>query len=211
MSAEKKNITIVGFGDSLTYGYGVLEDSVYTQQLKNVLPTLYPDFSFRIINSGVNGDTSQDGLSRLHSDVLSFLPDYVLILFGSNDSALNEGQYRTPYLFEQTMRQITATILQTGATPILMTPPSVVDTDFFPFTTNDRVAHYAEVVRKIAEGSHLVCIDLYSAFLSKQHTPTYEDLFQFDGIHLSKQGYRLLFDLVLHHLCAVINQEIHKK
>ena len=159
---------IVCFGDSLTYGYGVLEHIAYPYRLAKDLPEKYPQYSWEIRNSGINGHTTREALIRLRGSVLQHKPQMVFILFGSNDSALNEGQYRTPYEYEQNLRKILTEIfaLPTGnsfhdGTPlvILMTPPSMVDTDFYPFTTNDRLELYGEIVKKLAQEYDLPLID----------------------------------------------------
>ena len=93
--------TIVGFGDSLTFGYGVSQRTTYTRRLEAFLPQCYPSVNWKIQNSGINGDTTREALQRLQKDVLRHHPNIVFILFGSNDSSFLEGQYRTPYEYEK--------------------------------------------------------------------------------------------------------------
>ena len=82
---------IVCFGDSLTYGYGVLEHIAYPYYLSKELPKAYPQYTWEIRNSGINGHTTREALARLKGSVLQHKPQIVFIWFGSNDSALNEG------------------------------------------------------------------------------------------------------------------------
>ena len=140
--------TIVAFGDSITFGYGVSKKCTYTRRLEAFLPQCYPSVNWKIENSGVNGDTTREALERIQKDVLNYHPNIVFILLGSNDSALVEDQYRTPYEYEKNMCSIIEQIQNhnnhTGLNHcrpivVLITPPPVVDTDFFPFTTTDRV------------------------------------------------------------------------
>lgn len=197
---------IVCFGDSLTYGYGVLEHIAYPYRLARDLPEKYPQYIWEIRNSGINGHTTREALIRLQGSVLQHKPQMVFILFGSNDSALNEGQYRTPYEYEQNLRQIITQILalSTGSTfhngvplIVLMTPPSMVDTDFYPFTTNDRLELYGEIVKKLAQEYDLPLIDLFAAYQSIKNKADYEACFQYDGMHLSNTGYEILYNLIL--------------
>ena len=197
---------IVCFGDSLTYGYGVLEHIAYPYRLAKDLPEKYPQYSWEIRNSGINGHTTREALIRLRGSVLQHKPQMVFILFGSNDSALNEGQYRTPYEYEQNLRKILTEIFALptvnsfhDGTPlvILMTPPSMVDTDFYPFTTNDRLELYGEIVKKLAQEYDLPLIDLFAAYQSIKNKADYEACFQYDGVHLSNAGYEILYDLIL--------------
>jgi acyl-CoA thioesterase-1 len=75
---------IVAFGDSLTFGYGLenIEDS-YPSQLQKKLEK--EGYNYKVINVGVSGDTTVDGLARV-SSALSFEPDLVLLEFGANDA-----------------------------------------------------------------------------------------------------------------------------
>ncbi len=197
--------TIVCFGDSLTYGYGVLEEIAFPFRLSQDLPHLYPHIQWNVINSGVNGHTTRDAVDRLPMSVLCHKPQIVFILFGSNDSALNEGQYCSPSIYEKNMRYMIKEICSckiehsfgNHPLPVLLTPPPVVDTDFYPYTTNDRLVLYSDVVKKLAEEYGLPCIDLFSAFQSIKKETGDETCFQFDGIHLSNAGYEILYNLVL--------------
>lgn len=80
---EIKNIPItvsriVCFGDSLTWGYGATWEKDYPTRLEEMT-------GIEVINSGVSGNTTADGLARLEDDVLAFEPDVVLITLGGND------------------------------------------------------------------------------------------------------------------------------
>ncbi len=207
--------TIVGFGDSLTYGYGIDKHITYTDRLERFMPQYYPRIQWNIINSGINGDTSREGLARLDKDVLSYHPNIVLILFGSNDSAFNEDQYRTPYEFQKNMEQIAAKILEhnnhTGLNhshpiPVLITPPPIIDTDFFPFTTLERVKSYGKIIKKICTQYHLPCIDFFT-YLLKESGGKPNDFLQEDGIHLSHLGYNCFYDCIFSGISRLIDRE----
>ena len=69
---------VVCFGDSLTRGVGAGKGNDYPSRLAEMT-------GVEIINSGVSGDTTADGLARLEADVLDYEPDVVLITLGGND------------------------------------------------------------------------------------------------------------------------------
>lgn len=80
---EIKNIdstgaNIICLGDSLTYGYGVDKGGDYPSVLATMI-------KIPVINAGVDGDTSIEGLKRLNADVLEKNPFLVIIEFGGND------------------------------------------------------------------------------------------------------------------------------
>src|SRR5437868_298093 len=66
---------VVCLGDSITR-------RGYPECLEKLLPV-------RVVNAGVNGNTSRQGLARLKRDVLSRQPDVVVLFFGANDSRLD--------------------------------------------------------------------------------------------------------------------------
>ncbi len=72
------NNTILAMGDSLTYGFGASTEESY--------PFLLSKLSqLNVINEGVNGDTSQEGLSRLSSLINDPSIKLMILCFGGND------------------------------------------------------------------------------------------------------------------------------
>ncbi|MGP5209793.1 GDSL-type esterase/lipase family protein [Psychrobacter alimentarius] len=69
--------TVIALGDSLTYGYGASLDAAYPTVLANLS-------QWKVINAGVNGDTSADVLARV-DDITAQNPDLVLLGVGGND------------------------------------------------------------------------------------------------------------------------------
>jgi lysophospholipase L1-like esterase len=69
---------IVCFGDSVTEGVGANAGHDYPTQLARLLRE-------PVINAGIRGDTTDDGLRRLEDDVLSHQPRLVIVEFGGND------------------------------------------------------------------------------------------------------------------------------
>jgi len=75
-------VRILAFGDSLTAGYGLPEN--------DTLPTLLSDALTKmgrvaiVINGGVSGDTSADGVSRIDW-ALADQPQIMILALGAND------------------------------------------------------------------------------------------------------------------------------
>jgi lysophospholipase L1-like esterase len=74
---DSPGTTIVCFGDSITYGIGAQEAESYPQRLAERL-------GVNLVNLGVPGDTTADGLARL-DEVLAADPWLVIVEFGGND------------------------------------------------------------------------------------------------------------------------------
>jgi len=73
-----KNGVILAFGDSLTKGYGTVEQNSYPAVLDKLL-------SQKVINDGVSGETTGEGLKRFEASLNKYRPDLVLLMEGGND------------------------------------------------------------------------------------------------------------------------------
>ena len=74
--------TILAFGDSITYGYGVNPLESYPSVLASLS-------KHTVINAGVNGDTSEDGLARLSPLLKDKSIKLMILCFGGNDILQN--------------------------------------------------------------------------------------------------------------------------
>ena len=73
---------IACFGNSLTAGYGVDVDSSYPANLQRDLDAA--GYHYRVVNVGISGETTKDGLGRIDR-VLALKPALVVLEFGGND------------------------------------------------------------------------------------------------------------------------------
>jgi acyl-CoA thioesterase-1 len=76
-------VTIVAFGDSLTAGYGLKASDSFPAQLQMALRA--KGYKVTIVNAGVSGDTTADGLRRFDWS-LQPKPDGVILELGANDA-----------------------------------------------------------------------------------------------------------------------------
>jgi lysophospholipase L1-like esterase len=122
--SKDKNMTIVAFGDSITFGYGVEDRHRWTRLLEKELNCM-------LINSGVCGNTSSEGLARIKQDVLDHNPSYVIINFCMNDHFIKaDGSKETKVSltkFEQNIEKMVVLIKAINAIPVLVTPNKVIE------------------------------------------------------------------------------------
>ncbi|RYA23589.1 arylesterase [Malaciobacter halophilus] len=83
VSANSNTKTILFLGDSLTEGLGVAQKDAFPNLVGNMIKTKLKK-DIKIINGGVSGSTTSDGLSRLKW-YLKRKPDIVFIALGAND------------------------------------------------------------------------------------------------------------------------------
>ena len=73
---------IACFGDSITAGLGVPFEQSYPAVLQRMLDEA--GYHYRVVNEGVSGNTTKDGLERINR-VLAKKPAIVVLEFGGND------------------------------------------------------------------------------------------------------------------------------
>lgn len=69
---------VLAFGDSITNGYGLDKDKSYPSQLATLLQA-------EVINAGVNGEVTSQGLKRLPALLEKHKPQILIICHGGND------------------------------------------------------------------------------------------------------------------------------
>lgn len=177
------SVTIVAFGDSITAGFAVRRG--FPSFWREMLQRKYPDARIELINSGISGDTTIDGLARLDWSVLSYEPDLVSINFGINDCVMGLGLDEFELNFVQMVRRIRAgagsEILLLSSQP-LETPPY------------DRlVQDYYHAVRNVASEMDVGFVDVYGAWMEcvRQGTPLSSLILP--GLdHPNEAGYKII-------------------
>jgi acyl-CoA thioesterase I len=79
---DDKRPVIVTYGDSISAGFGVEPGKSFPDDLQRLLDKA--GLKYRVLNLGVSGDTTTDGVERLPSVVVSH-PEIVIVEFGGND------------------------------------------------------------------------------------------------------------------------------
>ena len=175
--------TIVCFGDSITAGYAVRRG--FPSFLLESLRQRFPDSKIEMINSGISGDTSQDGLSRLDWAVLSYEPDLVTINFGINDCVLVLSLEEFEMNLVEMVRRIRAgpdsEILLLSSQP-LESPPY-----------DQRVLDYYQTVERVAKEMNVGFVDVYGAWMKRVRVGMPLDSLILPGLdHPNEAGYRII-------------------
>lgn len=126
-----KPVTIAFLGDSVTQGCfecytkedGKIETvfdhkSAYSNRLREMLGILYPRVQVNIINSGISGDGTENGKTRIERDILPFSPDLVVVSYGLNDAC--SGMEQLDH-YRQNLKEIFERVSSHGAEVIFLT------------------------------------------------------------------------------------------
>lgn len=177
------NVAIVAFGDSITAGFAVRRG--FPSFWREMLQQKYPEARLELINSGISGDTTFDGLARLDWAVLSYEPDLVTINFGINDCVLGLGLDEFEMNFVEIVRRIRAgpdsEILLLSSQP-LETPPY-----------DKIVRDYYQTIERVAKEMDVGFVDVYEAWMERVRAGTPLGSMIIPGQdHPNEVGYRII-------------------
>lgn len=110
--AEDSRPVIVALGDSLTAGYGVDPQESYPSKIQAMIDAR--GLGYRVVNAGVSGDTSAQGLNRLTA-VIRLRPAVVIVALGGNDGLRGIPVETT----RRNLDRITSQLREEGAAVIL--------------------------------------------------------------------------------------------
>lgn len=156
--------TILAFGDSLTVGVGASDESNYPSTLERLA-------NRNVVNAGISGETTREGLDRLPGVMDDVNPKLVILLEGGNDILRNKSLDQT----KQNLAEMINIIQSHGADVILIgVPEKKLFSSVAPFYT------------ELAQEYNLVFIDeLLSDMLR-------DNQYKSDPIHLNAKGYQKL-------------------
>jgi lysophospholipase L1-like esterase len=191
--------TIVALGDSITQAAAQSPDEKWCAILERRLNAGGKACS--IINAGVGGNTSREGLARFEKDVLANHPDLVLIEFGGNDATYEPARRVELNEFTENLGKMVDGLTRISARPVLLTFPPIIDDwhacgkiEFFKkWNGLDRcVEEYRQATREFARKRNLPLADIDLKFRKAFRTQEIGTLILKDGVHLTDEGNELV-------------------
>ncbi|HUS76497.1 MAG TPA: SGNH/GDSL hydrolase family protein [Methanothrix sp.] len=177
------NVTIVAFGDSITAGFAVRRG--FPSFWKQMLAEKYPEANVEMINSGISGDMSQDGLARLDWAALSYEPDLITINFGINDCVLGLGLEE----FEMDLVEMVQRIRAGPNSEILLLSSQPLETPPYDVLVLD----YYQAVERVAKEMDVGFVDVYGGWMKRVHAGTPLSSLILSGLdHPNEAGYRII-------------------
>jgi lysophospholipase L1-like esterase/pimeloyl-ACP methyl ester carboxylesterase len=177
-------LKIVCLGDSVTgVYYHTGGRRAWPELLQQVLQQALPTLAVEVINSGISGHTTRDGLARFDRDVLQHQPQIVVISFGLNDlTRLSESQ------FHDGLAELVQRCREANALPVLCTPNAVLESSGRPIA---KLEKYCGVIRETAAELSVPVCDQYAACqrLLARAPGTWRESLS-DEIHPNLDGHR---------------------
>ena len=160
----ESDAVILAFGDSLTQGVGAPRDKAYPQVLSELT-------GITVINSGVSGETTAEGLERLPLVLGEYKPDLVILMEGGNDILRNLSHAQA----KANLSQMIQAIRISGSQVVLMGIPE-----------KNLFSNSAGFYQELADEHQVVFDgDTMSELLKTRSLKS-------DSIHLNSIGYREL-------------------
>ena len=177
------------FGDSLSAGYGLPAGQSYPDDLQKKLDA--DGYSWRVVNLGISGDTTEGGVSRIDS-ATSLKPGIVIVELGGNDGLRGMPLDATRANLDKMITAFQAA----GAKVILagMTLPPNYGADY--------IRNFEKIYKDLASAHKITLIPfLLSDIVTK-------DLryIQPDGLHPTAAGAEIVAGTVMRYLKPLLKQ-----
>jgi acyl-CoA thioesterase-1 len=173
---------IVAFGDSLSAGFGADPGKSFPDFLQKDLTAA--GLHWRVVNAGVSGNTTLDGVSRL-SEVLAYKPRVTIVEFGGNDGLRGLPITSTRANLEQIIQA-----LKTAGSDVLLAGMTLP-----PNYGPDYIKSFEQIYVQLAAKYKLTRIP----FLLED-VAIHPDLMQRDGIHPTAEGNEIVAKTVMRYL-----------
>ena len=181
-------LRILAFGDSLTAGYGLPQGDTLPTQLADALAKMGRPAS--VINAGVSGDTSADGVSRIDWS-LAEKPQVMVLALGANDMLRGLDPSTTRANLEAIIAKAEAakvTIVMAG----MLAPPNL---------GADYKSAFDAIYPELAKAHNLI----FMPFLL-QDVAQVSDLNQADGMHPNGKGVAIIVRNMLPYLTEAMDR-----
>jgi acyl-CoA thioesterase I len=178
---------IVAFGDSLSAGYGADPGKSFPDFLQKDLNAA--GLHWRVVNAGVSGNTTTDGLDRI-GEVLAAKPRVTILEFGGNDGLRGLPLETTRANLQQMIEKLEAAgskVLIAGLT----LPPNY---------GGDYIAQFGQIYVDLAKKFQVPRIPFLLSDVALR-----PGLMQQDGIHPTAEGNEIVAKTVMRYLKPLLH------
>ncbi len=201
--AAPEEIRIVTLGDSITKGYreGVRPEETFSAFLEAALRK--KDHHVSVTNVGIGGERTDQALQRLEKDVLAKKPNFVTIMYGTNDSYVDKGATTSRLTVEQfrdNLRELVKRLRAAKIEPILMTEPRWGDKagpNGVGEHPNVRLEPFVAACREVAREMKVPLVDHYAAWSKKRDEGFDIGSWTTDQCHPNVPGHKFMMETML--------------
>lgn len=164
-----------------------------------------------VLNKGIGGNSTRDGLNRFQSDVIGMKPNHLVLYFGMND-ALNSGKLVPPEEFRGNLQKMIDRAREAGIQSLILVTPNPIVGSYVSkrHPTHPRedleqwLSTYDRVIRDLAESNGIPLADLRKRVLdycsdlesSRSLIRNAANCGAADGVHLTAEGYHVMGELI---------------
>lgn len=185
---EPQEGVIVAVGDSLTAGYGLDEQQAYPALLEAKLRAAGKHY--RVVNSGVSGETSSGTLSRIDW-ILTLNPDIVVLETGANDGLRGQDIQ----LLQENLNNIIVKLKKAGV-EVIFTGMKMVWNLGEEYTTSFNAVYPA-----VADAHDVIFMEFFL-----QDVATVPELNLEDGLHPNQAGYKRIVENLFPYVVEAIEE-----
>ena len=171
--------TILVFGDSLSAGYGLPQNTGWVSLLEQKLKQ--KKLNYKVVNASISGETTTSGLYRIEKTLALYKPKIAIIELGANDGLRGLSLQATQSNLEgilQACRQHKADVLIIG----MRLPPNY---------GRAYTEKFQNIFLKIAQNSKFPLVPfMLEGFADRR------ELFQLDGLHPNSEAQQLVLNNV---------------
>lgn len=175
-SIKVQDENIVFFGDSITEGYNVKE---------------FFD-EYRVVNSGISGNTTKDLINRIDNDLYDYNPSVVIIQIGTNDLRAGIKDEEIINNLKTIIKGIrknrkNSSILIESIYPLNRDMDTEYWKDVNPDYNNKHIIKLNKDIKKLCKIEHIKYIDVYTSLLDDNKN--LKEVYSKEGLHLTDLGY----------------------
>lgn len=183
---------IMFFGNSITAGLGVSTDQAFPAIVQEIIDSL--DYSYKVVNSGLSGETSAAGLNRVDW-VLRTVPDIFILELGANDGLRGLKLSETKRNLADIIKKVQEKNPEVKIVLAGMEVP--------PNLGQDYTAEFRNLFKELAAEMDVVLIPFLLEGVGGE-----EDLNQSDGIHPNEAGHKIVAKTVWEYLQPLLSKNI---
>ncbi len=197
MTADAAEETlIVTLGDSITKG--VRSGVTAEQTFSGLLQREFGDdgAEVKVINKGIGGERTDQALQRLEKEILSLKPSIITVMYGTNDSYVDQDKSASRLSeeqFESNLQELVRRLQAANVRVVLMTEPcwgKAARTNGLGEHPDERLQKYMERTRRVAAEKQVLLVDHYQIWTKHRDAGNDPGEWTTDQCHPNPAGHR---------------------